>query len=54
MLLIDDESYYLTIGRDAPSIIECLSVGEKVAGWIKDCELQSISMKNVYQLFHPV
>ena len=43
MLLIDDESYYLAIGRDAPSIIECLSVGEKVAGWIKDCELQSIN-----------
>ena len=43
MLLIDDESYYLAIGRDAPSIIECLSVGEKVAGWIKDCELESIN-----------
>jgi len=42
MLVIDDDNYYLAIGRDAASTIESLGVDEKVTEWIKDLELPDI------------
>ena len=38
MLVIDNDNYYLTIGRDAASTIESIDVNEQVAEWIKDME----------------
>jgi len=39
MVVIDDDNYYLAIGRDAASTIESLGVDDKVAEWIKDLDL---------------
>ena len=41
MLVVDNDSYYLSIGRDAASTIETLSVNEKVIEWIQETELQT-------------
>ena len=41
MLVVDNDSYYLSIGRDAASTIETLSVNEKVIEWIKETELRT-------------
>ena len=38
MLVIDNDNYYLTIGKDAASTIESIDVNEQVAAWIKDME----------------
>ena len=39
MVVIDDDNYYLAIGRDAVSTIESLGVDDKVSEWIKDLDL---------------
>jgi len=38
MLVIDDNNYYLIIGRDAESTIESLGMDERITEWIKDLE----------------
>jgi len=38
MLIIENDNYYLTIGRDAASTIESIDVNEQMAEWIKDIE----------------
>jgi len=40
MLVIENDNYYLTVGRDAESTIESINVNERVAEWIKDIESQ--------------
>ena len=41
MLFVDNDSYYLSIGRDAASTIESLSVNEEVIKWIQETELRT-------------
>ena len=41
MLVVDNDSYYLSIGRDAASTIESLSVNEEVIKWIQETELRT-------------
>jgi len=38
MLVIDNDNYYLTIGKDAASTIECIDINDQVAEWIRDIE----------------
>ena len=38
---VDNDRYYLSIGRDAASTIENLSVNEEVIKWIQETELQT-------------
>jgi len=38
MLVIGDNNYYLTIGRDTESTIESLGMDERITKWIKDLE----------------
>ncbi|XP_065889011.1 uncharacterized protein [Dysidea avara] len=41
MLFVDNDSYYLSIGRDAASTIESLSMNEEIIKWIQETELQT-------------
>ncbi|XP_065893709.1 uncharacterized protein, partial [Dysidea avara] len=41
MLVVDSDGYYLSIGRDAASTIENISMNEEVIKWIQETELQT-------------